>query len=306
MKCIAVINQKGGVGKTTTVANLGVAMARRGHDVLLIDLDPQAHLTLHLGAEPDDNRPGSYDLLTRGKPLSQVQHTIEDRLRLVPGHLDLAASEIELVSVIGRETILRDALAAEAGGYDYVLIDCPPSLGILTLNGLCAAHDVLIPMQAHFLALQGVSKLLETVQLVHSRINPQIRVAGVLLCMYDSTTRLGGEVVEDLNEFFVQARHGDTPWCNASLLRTVIRRNIKLAESPSHGLSVFDYAPRSHGAVDYWDLAGEIFALHGGAPDSADPADEARIRPLPALIDRDPAKVSTIESSVHKPLAQSA
>ena len=154
MKCITVMNQKGGVGKTTTAANLGVALARRGRRMLLVDLDPQAHLTIHLGVDPDAGHPNTCALLTRQQPICEVRTAVEDRLWLVGSHLDLAAAESELVSFIGRETLLQDALADDDGRYDYVIIDCPPSLGVLTLNGLCAADDVLIPMQAHFLALQ--------------------------------------------------------------------------------------------------------------------------------------------------------
>lgn len=271
MKCIAVINQKGGVGKTTTAANLGVALARRHKRVLLIDLDPQAHLTIHLGTDPDSPHPNCYTLLTHQQRLCDVWRTVEERLWMIPSHLDLAAAETELASVIGRETLLKDALDELGDKFDYVLIDCPPSLGVMTLNGLCAADEVLIPMQAHFLALQGVSKLLQTIELVHRRINPGIRVRGVLLCMYEASTRLGTEVAQDLSSFFAESREGQTPWSNAELLRTVIRRNIKLAECPSHGLSVFDYAPRSHGAVDYASLAAELLAIY----DDRELADQA-------------------------------
>jgi len=271
MKCIAVINQKGGVGKTTTAANLGVALARRRKRVLLIDLDPQAHLTIHLGTDPDSPHPNSYTLLTDQQPLCDVWRAVEERLWMIPSHLDLAAAETELASVIGRETLLKDALDELGDHFDYVLIDCPPSLGVLTLNGLCAANEVLIPMQAHFLALQGVSKLLQTIEVVHRRINPGIRVRGVLLCMYEASTRLGTEVAQDLSSFFAESREGQTPWSTASLLETVIRRNIKLAECPSHGLSVFDYAPRSHGALDYASLADELLAIY----DDRETADEA-------------------------------
>ncbi len=271
MKRIAVINQKGGVGKTTTTANLGAALARAGHSVLLVDLDPQAHLSLHLGVDPQADGGNTYALLAHGKPVSMTRQLLGSQLWIIPAHEDLAAAETELISVIGREIILRDALAGDDCDFDFVLIDCPPSLGILTLNGLCAASDVIIPMQAHFLALQGVGKLLETVQLVQARINPQIQVAGVLLCMYESSTRLGSEVIEDLRGFFGNARTGQTPWRRARVFDTVIRRNIKLAESPSHGMSVLDYAPKSHGALDYAALAAEVLAWCASSASAAPP-----------------------------------
>ncbi len=282
MKCITVINQKGGVGKTTTTANLGVALARRGRRVLLVDLDPQAHLTIHLGVEPEGDQPNSYTLLTLQQAIADIRQTVEERLHLVPSHLDLAAAENELVSIIGRETLLQDALDEVMHEYDYALVDCPPSLGVLTLNGLCASDEVVIPMQAHFLALQGVSKLLETIQLVHRRVNPRIRVTGVLLCMYESTTRLGTEVAQDLQDFFASSRDGDTPWSQARLLSSFIRRNIKLAECPSHGLSVFDYAHKSHGAEDYARLAEELLTLYEEPAATIDSADSCSVAASPA------------------------
>ena len=304
MKCITVINQKGGVGKTTTAANLGVALARRARRVLLIDLDPQAHLTIHLGVEPEGDQPNSYTLLTLQQSIADIRRTVEERLCLVPSHLDLAAAENELVSIIGRETLLQDALDEVGEEYDYAIVDCPPSLGVLTLNGLCAADEVLIPMQAHFLALQGVSKLLETIQLVHSRVNPRIRVSGVLLCMYESSTRLGTEVAQDLQDFFVSSREDNTPWSQARLFRTFIRRNIKLAECPSHGLSVFDYARRSHGAEDYASLADELLALYEGAPatiDTADSCSGAASAAEPATEPARPNEQQSVEQSPQAP-----
>jgi len=279
MRRIAVLNQKGGVGKTTTAVNLGVALSLKGQRVLLIDLDPQAHLTLHLGIDCDGQAPSSHTVLTQGQSISSARRRMHENLWVVPSQVDLAAAEAELVNVIGRETILRDALVGEDLEFDYLLIDCPPSLGILTLNGLCAADEVLIPMQAHFLALQGVGKLLETVQLVQCRINRELRVGSVLICMYESTTRLGGEVIQDLERFFLEARGGNTPWADTILFKSFIRRNIKLAESPGHGLSVFDYAPKSRGAEDYARLAEELLGMRGGVhsaprisfPDGAEP-----------------------------------
>lgn len=271
MRRIAIINQKGGVGKTTTTVNVGMALARAGHRVLLIDLDPQAHLTLYLGLDPQSDREGTYELLTGSATISKARRKIATNLWAVGARIDLAATEVELVSVVGREVILRDLLNQHVGHgvngrtaqYDYVLMDCPPSLNVLTLNGLCAAREVVIPLQPHYLGLQGLSKLLETVSLVSQRINPGLSVTGVVICMHESGTRLAGEVLDDVRAFLDAARGTPVPWANARLFETMIRRNIKLAESPSYGQSIFDYAPDSNGARDYEQLAREI----DGAPD---------------------------------------
>ncbi|MFQ6048350.1 MAG: ParA family protein [Phycisphaerae bacterium] len=272
MRRIAIINQKGGVGKTTTAVNLGSALARAGQQTVLIDLDPQAHLTTHLGLEPNLHRPGTYELLMQSLPIERLAQPVRERLEVVSSHIDLAAAELELVSVVGREVILRDLLARYCRPCDFILMDCPPSLGVLTLNGLAAANEVFIPLQPHFLALQGMGKLLETVQLVAQRINPTVVVSGIVLCMYESGTRLAEEVVEDLKSFLNAARCQQVPWRNAQIFRTRIRRNIKLAECPSHGRSIFDYAPRSHGALDYAALAEEVLAM-AQPPGDAGPGD---------------------------------
>jgi len=258
MRRIAVTNQKGGVGKTTTVANLGTALAKLGRRVLLIDLDPQAHLTLHLGVEPRQLRSSVYQVLTELHPIEQAKVALSESLHLVPSHINLAAAELELASVMGREVILRDQLLRHEGPYDFVLIDCPPSLGLLTVNALVAAEEVLIPLQPHFLGLQGLGKLLETLALAADRLNPALKVTGIILCMYESSTRLAAEVVADLQNFLAAAREQRVPWSQATLFTTRIRRNIKLAECPSHGQSIFDYEPRSAGAADYAALAAEI------------------------------------------------
>ena len=232
MRRIAVINQKGGVGKTTTAINVGSALAAMGQRVLLLDLDPQAHLTIHLGVEPSSDRAGVYAMLTRNMPVAEARCAVRENLWLVPSHIDLAATEIELLTVMGREMILRDLLDADPEPWDYVLMDCPPSLGVLTLNVLVAATEVLIPLQPHVLALQGMGKLLETISLVSQRLNPTLKVAGVVLCMHEQGTRLAAEVVEDLRGFLEESRNSACPWSEARVFDAVIRRNIKLAECP--------------------------------------------------------------------------
>jgi chromosome partitioning protein len=263
MRRIAVLNQKGGVGKTTSTVNLAAALAAEGHKTLVLDLDPQAHATLHLGLLPGRSGPSLYDVLTQNLPLEKARKQVAENLYLCGSHIDLAAAEVELIGTVGREVILRDQLEADSETFDYVLMDCPPSLGILTLNALCAAREVLIPLQAHFLALHGLSKLLETIHLVSKRVNRDLKVGGVVLCLYDAGTRLGGEVIEDLDRFFDGRRHAAAPWADAKVFRTRIRRNIRLAECPSFGQSIFQYAPTSRGAEDYASLAAEV---QGRAP----------------------------------------
>src|SRR3954467_5854374 len=202
MRRIAVLNQKGGVGKTTTTVNLAAALAAEGHKTLVLDLDPQAHATLHLGLLPGRSGPSLYEALTQNMPLAQVRREVAPNLFLCGSSIDLAGAELELLGTVGREVILRDQLQADPESFEYVLMDCPPSLSVLTLNALCAASEVFIPLQAHFLALHGLSKLLETVHLVSKRVNRELKVGGIILCLYDAGTRHGGEVIEDLESFF--------------------------------------------------------------------------------------------------------
>ncbi|HRX85295.1 MAG TPA: AAA family ATPase, partial [Phycisphaerae bacterium] len=278
MRRIAIINQKGGVGKTTSCCNVGATIAAAGHRVLLLDLDPQAHLTMHLGVEPDGDKPSIYNVLTDNLPLAEAAVEVRENLAIVPSHIDLAAAEMELVSVMGREVILRDALQKYTQDYDYLLMDCPPSLGVLTINGLAAVNEIIVPMQPHFLALQGVGKLLETIGLVRSRINPDLKVSGIILCMYEAGTRLAGEVSADLAAFLEQSRDSDVPWANAVVYSTIIRRNIKLAECPSHGQTITEYAPQSNGAIDYAALTAEIMGVDAETlrPTAAAPARKPR------------------------------
>jgi len=258
MRRIAIINQKGGVGKTTTAVNLAAALAEAGRRVCVIDLDPQAHATTHLGIEPDGKAPSMYDVLIDTRPLAEVRRKVKDNLWVVGSDINLAAAEVELAGVVGREVILRDLLLQDEGQFDFVLMDCAPSLGVLTLNALAGAGEVFIPLQPHFLALHGMGKLLETTALVAKRINPALKVTGIIISMYEATTKLAQEVIRDLQEYLDKSRGTNAPWAKARIFQTRIRRNIKLAECPSFGQSIFAYAPTCHGALDYAALAQEV------------------------------------------------
>lgn len=260
MRRIAIINQKGGVGKTTTSVNLAAALARAGRRVCILDLDPQAHATTHLGLKPDGAAPSMYDVLVDSRPLAGVRRQVEERLWIAGSDINLAAAEVELAGVVGREVILRDLLEADPETFDYVLMDCGPSLGVLTLNALAAATEVFIPLQPHFLALHGLGKLLETTALVAKRINPHLHVTGVILCLFESNARLSAEVLGDLHAYLDKSRGQTVPWAKARVFETRIRKNIKLAECPSFGKSIFAYAPNCNGADDYAALAAEVQA----------------------------------------------
>jgi chromosome partitioning protein len=268
MRAIAVANQKGGVGKTTTSVNLAVGLARAGRRVLLIDLDSQAHATLHVGVMPGSHPLSAYDVLVGGELLAAATVRASDNLWVVPAHIDLSAVEMALASTTGRESILTQRIAADPrcsgiapDAYDYLVIDCPPSLGLLSLNAMAAVDDVLLPLQPHFLALHGLSKLLETIEMVSDHVNPRLRLLGVVLCMFEAGTRLAAEIDRDVEAFFASTENRHSAWEQARLFTTRIRRNIRLAEAPSFGQAIFDYAADSNGAEDYAALAAEVDRL---------------------------------------------
>jgi chromosome partitioning protein len=258
MRIIAMMNQKGGVGKTTTTVNLGAALAEMGKRVCLVDMDPQAHLTINYGLEPSPEQVSLYDVLVNDRGFLEAVHSVAGKIAVVPSSIDLAGAEVELVPILGRELIFKKRLEAAMHDFDYILLDCPPSLGLLTINALAAADEVIIPMLPHFLALQGVAKLLETVQMVNRRMNPKLRVSGIVLTMYDAQTRLSGEILGELQQFVASADGKALPWANAKIFESRIRRNIKLAESPSFGQHILQYESSSNGAADYRALAAEV------------------------------------------------
>jgi chromosome partitioning protein len=290
------MNQKGGVGKTTTTVNLGAALAEAGKRVCLIDLDPQGHLTINYGVDLTPESVSLYDVLVDDRSILEAMHVLDPNVAVIPSSIDLAAAEVELVSIMGRETLLRRKLESAQHDFDYVLLDCPPSLGLLTINALSVATEVIIPMQAHFLALQGVGKLLETVALVNRRMNPRLKVSGIVLTMFDAQTKLSSEVVADLQGFFQEARNKNLPWSEGRIFNTRIRRNIKLAESPSFGKTILKYEPASNGAADYRALAREVIALKDEKKPEAvtvtvEPLDPASLAAQVASTSPEPAEV---------------
>jgi chromosome partitioning protein len=262
MRSIAIMNQKGGVGKTTTTVNLAAALVRLKHRVLVIDLDPQAHSTQHVGVEPGPNDPTIYDVLVDGRSVAEAARLVntgdgKGMFAIIPSHPDLVGAELAIVDRPERERILQRACAAYQQEFDFCLIDCMPSLGLMVINALSLVNEVIIPLQPHFLALQGLGRLLETITHIRATLNPDLCVSGVVLCSYERGTKLAQEVERDVRDFLGSGSPGDA-WHGAKLFESVIRRNIKLAEAPSFGQTIFDYAPASHGAEDYLALANEL------------------------------------------------
>nr|MBC8217166.1 AAA family ATPase [Planctomycetota bacterium] len=275
--------------------------AAMGSKVLAIDLDPQAHLTIHLGLEPQTVQAGSYKVLTQSAGVGREILLTRLNLWLLPANINLVGAETELVSVVGRETILREALEEIEDKFDYCLIDCPPSLGLLTLNALAAAQEVLIPLQPHFLALQGFGKLLQTIELVNKRINPGLKVEGILLCMFDTRASLPSEVRADIEQFLSNARGTNCAWAQARILPTFIRRNIKLAEAPSYGKTIFEYEEDCHGAEDYRKVA-EFIRSRSPAPTSAPKAHADKARPVPTMSIQAPPNVPEPQGPIRQPV----
>lgn len=276
MRSICVMNQKGGVGKTTTSVNLAAGLAKLGRRVCLIDLDPQGHASLHMGVDAFGQTPTVYDVFSGKKTMMDVKQLAVENLWVVPSDLDLAATEVELVDAPNRETILRGAIErlCQQQPFDYIVMDCPPSLGVLTVNALTAAKEVFIPLQPHFLALQGLSKLFETTALVKRRLNRDLVVSGIVLCLYETATRLAADITDDLMRFLEQS-DPKAPWKNARIFDSRIRRNIKLAEAPSFGQSIFDYAAKSPGSLDYAALVAEVVAAEAALAPPAMPATDS-------------------------------
>jgi chromosome partitioning protein len=249
----AITNQKGGVGKTTTTVNLAASLARMNKKVLLVDLDPQGNATMGSGIEKNDLETSVYDVLVKQTSVGEVvQTTPEAGFDLLPSNSDLTAAEVELLSVEGRDHRLRDCLKSSQDSYDFILIDCPPSLNMLTVNALVAADGVLVPMQCEYYALEGLSALSQTVEAVSASLNPGLKIEGILRTMYDPRNKLSQEVSDQLIEFFSE-----------TVYRTIIPRNVRLAEAPSFGLPVIVYDKSSRGALAYIALAGEILRRHG-------------------------------------------
>ena len=253
-KAIAIFNQKGGVGKTTTNINLGACLALKGKRVLMLDIDPQGNTTSGIGVSKKELEYTVYELLIEDNfdPRDAVLHTSVENLDLIPANVDLAGAEIEMVQLEGREKRLQKAIDKIRNDYDYIFIDYPPSLGLLTINSLSAVESVLIPIQCEFYALEGVSQLMSTIELVRKNLKPDLEVEGVVLSMFDGRTNLSIQVVQEVKKYF-----------GAKVYSTVIPRNIRLAEAPSFGMPIVEYDPRSKGAEAYREFAEEFLEREG-------------------------------------------
>jgi len=249
-KAYVFVNQKGGVGKTTSAVNLGAYLAAAGKTVLLVDFDSQANLTSSVGLDKNAAKPGVYELISGAAALEQViRGTSVPGLSVIPSGIDLSGAAVELVEQENRDLFLRKVLAPARGSYDFIFIDCPPSLGVLTLNGLAAADSVLIPMQCEYFAMEGLSLLLQTISRIQKGLNKELRIGGIFFTMYDQRTRLAQDVVREVSAYFRE-----------KVFETIIPRNVRISEAPSHGIPISQYDPASSGGKAYQSLAEEVLS----------------------------------------------